>query len=643
MTTGSLAWPPVNQAIEENPAMIPNYMDQFLHQVLPEQTWRNRLLVDGPRRYVEFGPQDLDRLRRMGIEADRLGPFLVACMWDEDSPLEIGGYLVVDNLAMGRPSMGGIRMLPAVTPAAIHNLARGMTLKNAAADLPYGGGKCGIVCPDHDLTPAEHTAIIRGFAHLIHRYHDIYLPGPDVGTNDQDMRTIALENGLNNALSKTVDMGGNRIDQLGAAAQGVVVAIDTLLDELPRLSALPQFAGLTVPPRHEVTVLIQGFGAVGTHTARILLGDDPDQAPTITGISDASGYLYDPDGLPTADLLDLQRQRGVVARPYFEAQLSRQRNCTTKFSNNCDDLLREDAFCLVPAAPVANYLAVDAASKPSMTVDRMGNWAMIVEGANTYSPDPARRAARTRMERTVYWQRGTLIATDFLVNSGGVIYAAQEHLIKAPVHLIIPDEMLGDAAAVDRWLADHAADFADLAEQRRQAGDAWVKRVISRNMRELVDLLLADPDLLPCEAAERIGINRIARKESGRTVLDVMEPIPTIGAGQTVTEAAQLLTATPGDILAVVSPAGDLVGVVTDWNITHAVATGCSDQAPLTQIMTSPAITACPADSILEVLRKLELHEISAMPVVTDEGVTGVISSDILAQRTLYRLLQAQS
>jgi len=100
-------------------------------------------------------------------------------MWDEASPLEIGGYLVVDNLSMGRPSMGGIRMLPDVTPAAIHNLARGMTLKNAAADLPYGGGKSGIVA-SQDLTPEEHNAVVRSFARLICRYHDIYIPGPDV-------------------------------------------------------------------------------------------------------------------------------------------------------------------------------------------------------------------------------------------------------------------------------------------------------------------------------------------------------------------------------------------------------------------------------------------------------------------------------
>lgn len=623
--------------------MIPTRMKALLQEVLPEQTLRNRLQKEGSVRYLEFSPLDVDRLKRLGIEVDKLGPHLVVCLWDEDSPLEIGGYLVVDNMAMGRPSMGGIRMLPDITPAAIHNLARGMTLKNAAAGLPYGGGKSGIVRPNRELTAAEHTDIIRGFARLIRRYRDIYLPGPDVGTNDEDMRTIAIENGLNNALSKTADMGGNRIDQLGGAAQSVVVAIDTLLEEMPRLRSLPQFAHLRVPDRHELTVLIQGFGAVGTHVARVLTAADPEQRPRITGISDATGYIYHQDGLPVPELLHMQRQQGVVARPYFQEKLKDSKTCTAKFSNSSDDLLRESAFCLVPAAPIANYLDVDESSKPSMTVHRMGDWGMIVEGANTYSPDPTRRAARARMERTVYWQKGVLIATDFLVNSGGVIFAAQEHLIKAPDHLKIPDDMLGNREAVDRWLAEHAGDFAALAEKRRIAGEAWVRRVIRRNMKELVSLLVADPDLLPCEAAEQIGINRIKSSESDRTAADVMAPIPIIKETETIRAAARTLIAKKGDLLAVVSEADDLTGVVTAWNITQAAATNRPEDAPISEIMTCDVIAACPDDSILDVVRKLEHYEISAMPVVTEGGVTGVISSDILAQRTLYRLLLAQN
>ena len=167
--------------------MIPKRMEEFLRSQLPEPTWKSRLVQEDGKCFIDFGPTDIDRLKRLGIEADHLGPKLVACLWDEQSDLEIGGYLVVDNLAMGRPSMGGIRMLPDISPGTIFNLARGMTLKNAAANLPYGGGKAGIVCGN--FSKEQHTEIIRRFARLLYRYRDIYLPGPDVGTNDADMKT----------------------------------------------------------------------------------------------------------------------------------------------------------------------------------------------------------------------------------------------------------------------------------------------------------------------------------------------------------------------------------------------------------------------------------------------------------------------
>lgn len=626
--------------------MIPRRMEQFLCERLPERTWRKRVHRDGPLAFMEFGPLDVDRLQRLGITVDRLGPRLVVCLWDEEHALEVGGYLIVDNLSMGRPAMGGIRMLPNVTPAAIFNLARGMTLKNAAAGLPYGGGKSGIVASD-TLAPEDHRAVVRAFAHLIYRYRDLYLPGPDVGTNDADMKTIAIECGLDCALSKPADMGGNRIDELGGAAQGVVIGIQSLLEEIGRLQALPQFADLAPPAPGELTVLIQGFGAVGTHVARLLDEGEAGETPKIVGISDASGYVYDDAGLPVATLLAVQREAGVVAGPYFKQHLAGERFGGTKYSNAYDDLLRESAFCLVPAAPVANYLDVDAASNPSMTVDRMGEWSMIVEGANTYSPDPARRAARARMERTVYWQKGVLIASDFLVNSGGVIYAAQEHLIRTPDTLRIPDAMLGDREAVAQWLDEHADALAELAEKRRRAAERQIQQAIARNMTELVDLLVADPDMLPLEAAEQIAIGRIAASESDRTVADVMVPISTIHECSTVREAAGLLVRKQGELLAVVADGGDLTGVVTEWDITRASAEATAGvtagDLPLVEVMTREVITACPEESILDVVRKLEHHEISAMPVVAEGRVTGLISSDILAQRTLYRLLQAQA
>lgn len=622
--------------------MIPRQMEAFLRQALLPRTWSNRLQREGPLCFMEFRGTDVERLHRLGIEADRLGPRLVVCLWDEESPLEIGGYIVVDNLAMGRPAMGGIRMLPDVTPATVFNLARGMTLKNAAAGLPYGGGKAGIVAPERDLTPAEHTAIIAGFAHLLARYRQVYLPGPDVGTDDADMKTIAIFNGLDGVLSKPAEMGGNRIDQLGAAAGGIAIAIEALLAEMPRLQVLPQFAHLHIPARDEMTVLIQGFGAVGSHVARLLTATEP--APRIVGISDAYGYLYNAQGLPVAELLALREAGGLVTYPYFLQRLVHQPSPrpATKFANAPNDLLRESAFCFVPAAPIANYLAVDADAGACMTVDRMGQWAMIVEGANTYSPEPARRAARIRMERVVYWQRGTIIASDFLVNSGGVIFAAQERLIPTPPHLAIPEAMLGNREAVEGWLAAHADEFAALAERRLAAGIAQRDRVIRHNMKELVDLLVSDPDMLPLEAAEQISIRRIASSERFRRVADIMEPLLTIAPDRSVREAAELLITDPHEMLAVISADGELVGVVTDWDITKASATACAADIPVSQIMSRHVITAHPDDSILDVLRALETYEISAMPVVDQGAVVGVISSDILTHKTLYRLLQAE-
>ena len=635
--------------------MIPKRMKEFLQDALVESTWKLRLKKEGPLRFMQFGRLDVDRLHRLGIEVDRLGPRLVVCMWDSESPLEIGGYLVVDNLAMGTPAMGGIRLSPDLEPVTIYNLARGMTLKNAAADLPYGGGKAGIVAR-RDLSPEDHREVIRGFARLIRRYRDIYNPGPDVGTDDADMKTIAIENGIDYALSKPVEMGGNRIDQLGGAAGGAVIAMVALLEQLHRLRVLPQFKDLTVPALGDVTVIVQGFGAVGAHAARILGEFDAGHRPRVVGISDEQGYIYSADGLDTEKLFKIWEEKRLVTFPYFQEALIDERGPEPPiiFANACNNLLRESAFCLIPATPVANYLDLDDTSHPSMTVDRMGKWALVVEGANTYSPDPKGRAARTRMERTVYGQMGVLFATDYLVNSGGVIFAAQEREIPTPESLRIPEERLGDREAVDAWLRDHEAEFAALAEKRCVAAMAKRDEVIRRNMTELVDHLSADADLLPCEAAEKIAVKRIASSERYRTVSNVMAPILSIREGGTVHDAAKLLYETNNDLLAVTAEDGSLVGVATDWDLTRAMATargcverggvekGCAEDVPLAQVMSTDVVTARSDDSILDVLRKLEQNEISAMPVVEEGKAIGVISGDILARRTLYRLLQVE-
>ena len=615
--------------------MIPKKMEAFLRDHLPETAIKNRLKKDNGKCYLEFGHTDEHLLSRLGIICDKIGPNLVACIWDDQSQLEIGGYLVVDNLSMGRPSMGGIRMLPNVTPADIYNLARGMTLKNGAADLPYGGGKSGIVS-ENNLSPEEHNSVVRGFARLIHRYRDLYVPGPDVGTNDADMKTIAIENGLDSAVSKPADMGGNRIDELGAAAGGVVIALQTLLEIMPRLRILPQFANLEIPDSKDLKVILQGFGAVGAHATRILKERIPNAK--IIGISDLEGYLYNESSLPIEELFNLWKEKGLVTNIYFKQNIiSEGYKHPIKFSTNPNNLLLENAFCMVPAAPIFNYLGVRASENPSMTVDRMGNWAVIVEGANTYSPDPNRKAARIRMEQIVYREKGVMIATDYLVNSGGVIFAAQEHIIKTPDHLQIPEHMLGDQEAVDRWLTEHAAEFAEISKQRLIAGEKYREKVINHNMIELVDLLTTYPDMLPYAAAERISLSRLTAKESELTAKDILIPIPTIDVNSSIQEAASLIIDKMSGIIAVLSK-GNLVGVVTDWDITKATAEGVRDVS-LEKIMTKNVISASPDFSILDIVRELEQYQISAMPVVKDGKVLGRVSSDLIAQRYILNFL----
>ncbi|GAH37958.1 unnamed protein product, partial [marine sediment metagenome] len=248
-----------------------------------------------------------------------------------------------------------------------------------------------------------------------------------------------------------------------------------------------------------LTVIIQGFGAVGAHASRILKERIPEAK--VIGISDLEGYLYNENGLTVEELFGLWKNFGLVTNKYFKDKVAPEGyKHPTKFSTNANNLLLENAFCMVPAAPIFNYLGVRSSDEASMLVDRMGKWAVIIEGANTYSPDPNRRAARTRMEQIVYGEKGVMIANDYLVNSGGVIFAAQEHIIKTPENLQIPDEMLGNREAVEKWLKDHEDDFAKLSKQRLIAGEEYRENVIHRNMIELVDLLASNPDMLPCTA-----------------------------------------------------------------------------------------------------------------------------------------------
>ena len=608
--------------------MIPWAVAELV-RALPEEEVAGCVICDGDRRYLELGPDDEDLRLCLGVETDRLGPEKVVVLWDEagaGDDLPVGGYLIVDNLAMGRPSLGGIRLAPGVTPNMIASLARGMTLKNAAADIPFGGGKAGIVA-EQGMDPERKRQTVARFARLIGRYRAEYNPGPDVGMNDEDMALIAMENGLDSVVSKPARMGGTEIDNSGATAGGLVVALETILAASGTLAELPQFASLLALSERTVTVIVQGFGAVGANTALFLHGQGDGSRYRVVGVSDSRGFLYSADGLDVPALFRLAADDKTATHKLYLRTLSTapvRAAGGVKFSNSRDDLLRESADVLIPAAPVPNYIGLDMTADPSMVLDRIGRWRIIVEGANTLSTTAEKQSERRSIERILYRERGTFVATDYLSNSGGVIYAGHEKLVPTPATVRFPDTILGDYEACERWLTDHAQAFACLAEERRALAQDKRNRVIEQNMMLLVEGLVDDASLLPSDVAEGIAKSRI---ESQRTIERLMvRDFVAVSADETLQTIAGRLKEAPSDAALVLSPQGALVGIITDWDIVLAIANRLGTHSPAQEIMTKDVVAFGPRESVLDVMPVARRHGYSVMPVVDEDGsVLGVI------------------
>ncbi len=117
---------------------------------------------------------------------------------------------------------------------------------------------------------------------------------------------------------------------------------------------------------------------------------------------------------------------------------------------------------------------------------------------------------------------------------------------------------------------------------------------------------------------------------SRSTVRDIMTTeIPVIGEGTTIADAARTLIETGANHLPVLAPDGTLVGIVTSWDIAKAVA---SDFLWLDEIMSRDVVTAAPDEPIETAARKMEVHQISALPVLDNDGhVNGIVTSDAIS------------
>lgn len=309
------------------------------------------------------------------IQRDNLGPAKIIQLYDPQSGLR--GILVVDNVTLG-PAIGGVRVSPTVSPLEVSRLARAMTLKNAGAGIDHGGGKAGIIADPHtaDLEP-----LFRAFARMIAGI-DEYIPGPDMGCDEQAM--VWLQEEIGRSVGLPAELGGLPLDKLGATGFGVVACAEVAAREI----------GL---PLKGARVAVQGFGNVGVAAARYFV----EKGAIIVAVSDSRGTLHDPGGLDLSRLVAAKREQGAL----FKYPGGQQLPVADLFGIACDILV-----------PAANPDVIDMQNVAEVKAR------LILQGANI----PLTLEAEAELAR-----RGVLVIPDFIANAGGVIMAAMEYRCKS--------------------------------------------------------------------------------------------------------------------------------------------------------------------------------------------------------------------
>ena len=299
---------------------------------------------------------------------------------DDGTTKVFTGYRSQHSTVLG-PAKGGVRYHQNVSMDEVKTLAFWMTCKCAVAGLPYGGGKGGIIVDPAQLSKRELEALTRGFidkiAPLIGEKKDI--PAPDMNTNAQIMGwmmdeysklTGQFEPGF--ITGKAIGVGGS-LGRTAATGRGVVVA------------ALEALKLQGIEP-YEATAAVQGFGNVGSWTAKLFC----DAGVKVIALSDINGAIYKADGFDCYDVDAYVKKTGSVvgypgSRPITNAQLL--------------------AMEVTVLAPCAMELQITKENAADVTAS------IIVEGANgPTTPDADEILA----------EKGVLVIPDILANGGGV-------------------------------------------------------------------------------------------------------------------------------------------------------------------------------------------------------------------------------
>jgi glutamate dehydrogenase (NAD(P)+) len=215
----------------------------------------------------------------------------------DDGRLEVfTGYRVQHSVARG-PAKGGIRFAPDVTLDEVRALASWMTWKCAVVNIPFGGGKGGVICDPNILSDTELEKLTRRYTAEIIDFigPERDVPAPDVNTNEKVMAWIMDTYSMHArhtvtavVTGKPTTLGGSR-GRSEATGRGCMIVT---LKALERLGLRPE----------STRVVIQGFGNVGGMAARLMSA----RGFKIIAIVEYDGAVYNRDGL---DIDSLQKHR----------------------------------------------------------------------------------------------------------------------------------------------------------------------------------------------------------------------------------------------------------------------------------------------------------------------------------------------
>ena len=317
--------------------------------------------------------------------ADEFGPEKVLEVYDSVTGMK--GFTVIDNTALG-PAKGGIRMTASVDVKEVFRLARTMTWKCALADLPFGGGKSGVIF-DSVKDKDKKLDFIRAFAKAIKPIcPSEYVSAPDVNTSEKEMQVFVEANGnFNSATGKPLnlcfDIHGKKVcglpHELGSTGFGVSYAAQVALKHYKK-------------DIKNSTIAIEGFGNVGSFAFKSL----EEAGAKIVAVSDSKGCLYNSDGLKFADIEKIKKEKGSVI--FGKGKVIDGKK-----------LFELEVDVLIPAAlpDVINEKNMDKVKTK-----------IIIEAANIPIPLDVEEKLSNKI----------LIVPDFVANAGGVISSYVEYI-----------------------------------------------------------------------------------------------------------------------------------------------------------------------------------------------------------------------